>query len=301
MRLSAIDANLLAALDALLTERNVTRAAARVGVGQPAMSHALARLREHFGDPLLVPKGRQLALTERGHKLVRPVAAAMAALGDVFVEGDLFVPARSARAFVVAAADLMSLLFLPRLVRRLRRIAPGVTLTLWPLVARSTEAILDNGVELALGVYEDIPATMNQEQLFTDEWVVVMSRRHPAARKAALTLDDYVRHPHVECAPHGRLAPRLDRVLASLGRRRTVAVQVPYWSVIPEVLAAGPYLHTVIARGAARLAQTAELVVRPLPMRMAPMVFSQLWRRSHDDDAGHRWLRAEVARAAGAR
>ena len=301
MRLSAIDANLLIALYALLSERNVTRAAARVGVGQPAMSHSLGRLRDHFRDPLLVKKGRELVLTERGHRLVRPVAEAMASLRDVFVEGDLFVPARSARQFVVAAADLMSMLFVPRLVRRLRQKAPGVTLQLWPLVARSTDAILDNGVELALGVFEDVPVTMNQEPLFTDDWACLLSPRHAAARKPALTLDDYVKYPHVECAPHGRLSPRLDRVLAALGRRRNIALQVPYWSLIPEVLAAGPYLHTVIARGAARLAATAELAVRPLPLAMAPMVFSQLWRRSHDDDAGHQWLRREVALAARAR
>jgi len=145
-------------------------------------------------------------------------------------------------------------------------------------------------------VYEDIPTAMNQEQLFQDEWVCIMSRRHPAARKK-FSLDDYVRYPHVECAPHGRLAPRMDRLLAALGKRRNVAIQVPYWTLIPEVLAAGPYLHTVIARGARRLAKMADIEIRPMPFAAPPMTFTQIWRRNLDDDAGHRWFREQVADA----
>src|SRR5450432_77026 len=125
MKISGIDANLLIALDALLSERNVTRAAARLGVGQPALSYSLARLREHFKDPLLVRKGRELILSERAARLLEPASVAAAALAAVFEEHPN-LDLRSARSFVVASADLFSLRFVPEIERTLRREAPGV-------------------------------------------------------------------------------------------------------------------------------------------------------------------------------
>src|SRR5579883_1186226 len=165
MKISGIDANLLVALDALLKERNVTRAAARLGVGQPALSHSLARLRHHFKDPLLVAKGRELHLSPKAARLVEPVAEAAAALGAVFTERpalDLEAP----RKLVVACADLFALRFVPAIAASLRRAAPAVELEVRQLGARSTEAIVADGVDVAFGVFEDVPPTLNQQHLF---------------------------------------------------------------------------------------------------------------------------------------
>src|ERR1051325_4759294 len=127
MKISGIDANLLIALDALLRECNVTRAAKRLGISQPALSHSLARLRAHFKDPLLVAKGRQLVLSERAARLVAPVAAATAALNDVFAEPPLS-DLRAHRSFVISCADLFAHRFVPSFVRSLAADAPGIEL-----------------------------------------------------------------------------------------------------------------------------------------------------------------------------
>src|SRR5579864_3452242 len=141
MKLSGIDANLLAALDALLQERSVTRAAKRLGVGQPAVSHSLARLREHFGDPLLVLKGRAYTLTPRAQQLAGVVTNAARALADVFEDAPAFVPATSCQRFVVACSDLLGSILVPELLRVMGSEAAKVELELKPLVGRSADSI----------------------------------------------------------------------------------------------------------------------------------------------------------------
>jgi DNA-binding transcriptional LysR family regulator len=128
MQLRAIDTNLITALHALLCEQNVTRAAKRVGLGQSSMSHALARLRAHFGDPLLAPVGRKLVLTELGKQLREPVAAAVAQLELVFAPRESFEPATSQRTFRIASTDNLALYILPRLMASLQKTAPGIDL-----------------------------------------------------------------------------------------------------------------------------------------------------------------------------
>src|SRR6266851_20686 len=197
MKLSGIDANLLAALDALLREKSVTRAARRLGVGQPALSHSLARLREHFNDPLLVLKGRNYVLTDKAQKLAGVASNATRALADVFEERPSFDAATSSYRFVVACSDLFGILVVAELLRTLRREAEHVEVELRALVAASTKSILDGGVDLALGIFEDVPASMNQQQLYDDPAVCVVRANHAEIGKR-MTLETYGKLPHLE-------------------------------------------------------------------------------------------------------
>src|SRR5579864_5503602 len=152
MRLSGIDANLLVSLDALLREKSVTRAAKRLGVGQPAVSHSLARLREHFRDPLLVLKGRAYVLTPRAQQLSGVVANASRALADVFEDPPAFVAATSSQRFVVACSDLLGTILVPELLRVMGREAANVEFELRPLLGQSANGILDEDVDLGVGL-----------------------------------------------------------------------------------------------------------------------------------------------------
>jgi DNA-binding transcriptional LysR family regulator len=297
MKLSDIDTNLLLALEALLTERSVTRAAARLGVGQPAMSHSLARLREHFGDPLLVRRGRDLVLSEKARALLDSVTQATAALSRVFEERPGFDPA-APRRFAVACTDLFSLRFVPELLATVEREAPGVELEVRPLVARSTEQILGDGVDLAFGVFEDVPPAINQEHLFSDPFVCVVRADHPAVEHEALSLESYVSLPHLEVAPAPQSRPgaRIDRVLAAQGLKRRVKSRVPYFLLAAQILARTDQALTMTRSYAGVLATLGSLRVVAAPIELPPLAFSQIWLHRSDDDPGHRWLRATTAR-----
>jgi DNA-binding transcriptional LysR family regulator len=295
MKLSGIDANLLAALDALLREKSVTRAAKQLGVGQPALSHSLSRLRDHFKDELLVLKGRNYVLTDKAEKLVGAVGNATRALSQVFEEQPTFDAATSSSRFVVACSDLFGILVIPELLRTLRREAEHVEVELRAVVATSKESILDGGVDLALGVFEDLPSSINQQSLYDDPAVCVVRANHEQVGQR-LTLETYGKLPHLEVAPlTDSMGPHIDRALAAIGIRRRVTLRVPYYLLAPHILEQSDHVATLSASGAAVLAQMAPLRVVPPPIELASYRYSQIWQNRHNDDRGHTWLRQRVA------
>jgi DNA-binding transcriptional LysR family regulator len=296
MRISGIDANLLIALNALLSERNVTRAAARIGVGQSALSHSLARLREHFKDPLLIQRGRELHLSEKALRLVEPVAVAAAAFATIFEER-AGLDLRSARHFVLGAADLFSLRFVPELERTLRRQAPRVTLEVRPLADRATEAILSDGVDLAFGVFEDLPPRVNQQHLFQDPFVCVVAADHPTVGPS-LSLRAFTQLPHLEVAPAPKARPgqRIDRILSAKGMGRRVQTRVAYFLLAARILESSNQVLTMTRIFAEELTKAARVRIVKCPLAIPPLSFSQIWLRQHDEDPMHRWLRETCAR-----
>ena len=294
-----LDLNLLVVLDALLAERSVTRAASRLGLSQSATSHALARLRDHFGDPLLVRTGGKLVLTARANDLAEPVRGALAQLDGALRGARAFDPARARRAFTVAMADHLAALLLPPLHARIARTAPAVDLRV-AAVHREIEAELDSDatdllVTMSTG---DDAQGLYQQRLFDDRYVCLVRRGHPAARRA-LTAEAYAALPHLLIAPRGGRGV-VDRELAARGLARRVAVQVPHALVAPHVVAASDLVLTAIARFARAYAAILPLDVIDVPLELPAVTCRQRWHeRSHHDPA-HAWLRARVAEAAGA-
>ncbi len=296
MKLSGIDANLLAALDALLRDKSVTRAARRLGVGQPALSHSLARLRAHFKDDLLVLKGRNYVLTDRAEKLAPVVAHATRALAEVFEERPSFDAATSSYRFVVACSDLFGILIIPELLRTLRREAEHVEIELRSIVATSKESLLEGGVDLALGIFEDVPASFNQQSLYEDPAVCVVRANHDQVGKR-LTLETYGKLPHMEIGSAADAIPGLhiDRALAAIGKRRRVTLRVPYYLLAPHVLEHSDHVATLSASGADVLASMARLRVVDPPIALPSYKYSQIWQNRHNDDRAHIWLRERIA------
>jgi DNA-binding transcriptional LysR family regulator len=296
MKLSGIDANLLAALDALLREKSVTRAARRLGVGQPAVSHSLSRLRAHFKDDLLVLKGRSYVLTDKAEKLVSVVANATRGLAEVFEERPNFDAATSSYRFVVACSDLFGILVIPELLRTLKREAEHVAVELRAIVATSKESILEGGVDLALGIFEDMPSSINQQSLYDDPAVCVVRANHEKVGKR-LTLETYGKLPHLEIGPTADSISgmRIDRALAAIGKRRHVTLRVPYYLLAPHILEQTDHVATLSASGAEILAKMARLRVVEPPIELPSYKFSQIWQNSHNDDQAHTWLRERIA------
>jgi DNA-binding transcriptional LysR family regulator len=296
MKLAGIDANMLAALDALLREKSVTRAARRLGVGQPAVSHTLSRLRAHFKDELLVLNGRDYVLTKKAEKLAGVVANATRALAEVFEDTPSFDAATSSYRFVVACSDLFGVLVIPELLRTLKREAEHVEVELRAIVTSSKESILSGGVDLALGIFEDVPLGINQQSLYDDPAVCVVRANHEQVGQR-LTLEAYGTLPHLEIGPIADAISGLhiDRALAAVGKSRRVTLRVPYYLLAPHILEHTDHVATLSASGAEILVKMARLRVVEPPIALPAFRYSQIWENSHNDDGAHTWLRKRIA------
>nr|WP_277402234.1 LysR family transcriptional regulator [Achromobacter insuavis] len=286
--------NLLVVLDALLHERNLTRAAARLPMSQPAMSHALARLRALLGDPLFHRTRGGLRPTPHALALEAPLRDVLAQVRRLLA-GAVFEPAASRRAFRLAMSDYGASVLLPPLMRRLRRDAPGIDLEI-SYASRSgmIAGVADGQLDLALAVFGETPAEIQRAVLFEESFVCVAD----AAAGLPSTLADYLARPHVlVAASQDQRAAEVDAALARIGQSRRVALRLPHWTAAPAVLA-GTDLVLTVARRAVE-PPPAGLTVGPVPFAIAPLGFEMIWHQRADADAGLGWLRALLGQLAG--
>ena len=290
MRLAGIDLNLLTALDALLDESNVTRAARRLGVTQPAASHALARLRDELGDPLLVRTPAGMQPTPRARELRPAVRAALAAAETVLQPAPPFDPATAERTFVATIPDQAGFQLLPRLMPALAATAPGVRLDLRPPPTDISGALAAGDLELAVGVWRDRPLAMRDELLWDETFACVVRKGSPAAR-GSLTLERYLALDHLLVAPGGTPGSFVDDLLASKGHYRRIALVVPQFLIAPAVVAATDLAWTAPAGLARAFAELVPLTVREPPIALPGFAIAMRWHLRVERDPGLAWLR----------
>ncbi len=298
MRLRSVDLNLLVALDALLEERHVSRAALRVGLSQPAMSNALARLRATFGDALLVRTPGGMEPTARGLELAGRVRQVLRQVERVLTPDAGFEPARCERRFVLRMSDLLGRLFLPGIARALRREAPLAALEIVHLSpAQTVQALEADGCDLALSMGLAHGGSILRQPLLPDRMVCVMRRGHPAAR-GRLGLERLLGLQHLRVSISPVDSRFVDDALARLGHRRRVAANVPHWLVVPEVLRATDLVAVMPERFADVLARAVDgFARRGLPLPETSFEWSLYWHRRHEGSRQHKWLRGIVADA----
>lgn len=297
------DLNLLIALDALLQEENVSRAAARVGLSTPAMSHALARLRAQVGDPLLVRAGQRMVRTPRADTLRPRVEAVVREARAVLAPPPVEDVREVVRTFRVHTSDhLVNVLGgeLDRLVRE----APGVTLAVMPCSSESPGQLRDGTADLAIGVfdyspYSDLPTDLRIQQLYQDDFTCVVRADHPGVGRT-LSLAQYAALDHVQIAPRGAPGGYVDDLLARHGLRRRIARALPYFLAGLALVAETDYLLTCSLTLARRMRRRfgLRLVKPPAELGLEPYPITQLWHPRHDRDPPHRWLRERVVEAA---
>ncbi|MFO0674817.1 MAG: LysR family transcriptional regulator [Polyangiaceae bacterium] len=290
------DFGLLVSLDALLQEGSVTGAARRVGLSTPAMSHALARVRDRLGDPILVRSGRGMLLTPRAEALKPQVHDVVRAARRALEPERPFVASELSRTFVVHATDYVLTVLGAEVDRILRREAPGVRLRFVPNTLDDPAALRDEGSDLAVGIYGELPQEMRHRRLLTDRFVCVVRKGHPSA-DTRLTLEQFVALPHIQVAPRGKPGGYLDDVLAERGLARTVARAVPYFVTALQLAAETDYVLTISERIAQRFAGPLSLDVREVPLKLRPYALSLVWHPRVDAEAGHRFLRDVFLRA----
>src|SRR3954451_5032021 len=232
-----IDLNLLVALDALLDERTVTRAAARLGYTQPTISGMLARLRNLFGDPLFVRTQRGVQPTPRAQALALPLKQLLAD-GRSLVERETFNPASAQATFTVSANDYMQHALLVPFVKALRSEARNVRLAIAPPIVEGLSDILARErIDLAVTIPEFAALELRSRLLYRERYVVAARPRHPLARRSAMSIETFCAFDHVLVSPTGgSFEGPTDRALARLGRRRPVRYSVPSFLLLPELL-----------------------------------------------------------------
>lgn len=298
MRLRSVDLNLLVALDALLEERHVSRAAQRVGLSQPAMSNALARLRATFGDALLVRTPRGMEATARGLELASQVRQVLAQVERVLTPEASFDPARCERRFVLRMSDLLSRLFLPAIAQALLREAPLASLDLAHLSpAQTVQAMEGDACDLAVSMGLEHGGSIVRQPLLADRMICVMRQGHPAAR-GHFDVPRLLKLQHLRVSISPVDSRFVDDALARLGQRRRVAANVPHWLVVPEVLRTTDLVAVMPQRLADLMARPADgFARRDLPLPETDFEWALYWHRRHEGSAQHAWLRGLVRRA----
>lgn len=291
------DLAMLLSLDALLQEGSVTGAAKRVGLSTPAMSHALARIRERLGDPVLVRAGRGMVLTPRAEALKPSVNAVVEQARRALEPERPFSPAELDRGFVVHASDYVLTVLGTEVDRALRSESPRLALRYVPNALDDAAQLRAGGSDLAVGIYGELPPEMRSRQLLTDRFVCVHRRAHPGVGKR-LTLERFLSLSHVQIAPRGSPGGYVDDVLRQKGHTRRVLRAVPYFRAALELVAQTDDLLTVSERIARRLAPALGLEIHEVPLPLRPYALSLVWHPRHDADPGHRFLREVFVRAA---
>ena len=294
VNLAKLDLNLLVAFDALASEGSVTRAAAKVGLGQSAMSHALGRLRTAFGDELFIRTPTGMRPTPRATALVEPIRAALGKIEAIVAPPEEFDPATAEREFVVGLPDSTEVLLVPRLLAYLRETAPGVRLLIRSVDRYRILQDLDDGrVDLGIGLFEEGAAHHKRRLLHRDNYLCVFN---PAlvGVQPPISLEDYVRLPHVLTSLVESAHGVVDDALAKLGLTRQIALTSPRFTAVPFVVREAPVIATMHSRVARFFAGSMGLAVSPAPVELPDFAISMIWHASFDDDPANRWLRETI-------
>jgi DNA-binding transcriptional LysR family regulator len=298
MDIRAVDLNLLKAFDALHSERAVTRAASRIGLSQPAMSHALSRLRGLFSDDLFVRTPGGMEPTARAREIAPLVSSAIERIEAALNLGAGFDPATSSAIFTAGMGEYAEVALVGWLAEAFSRAAPHATLRLLSLHGADAPEQLERGtVDVAVAHLRAMPPTIETRLLFRDPFVVVARQGH-AITKAPLTVEIYAAQNHVLVSPRGDASGALDRLLVDYGQRRRVALLVATYLAVPAALAASDLIATVPSRAASLIAAHAALATLPLPIDHAATV-SIAWHRRTTSEPAQAWFRGLLTEAAG--
>ncbi|SEN11155.1 DNA-binding transcriptional regulator, LysR family [Stigmatella aurantiaca] len=295
--LSRVNLNLLVALDALLTEASVTKAAARLGLTQSALSHALRQLREVFGDALLIRGRGGMVLTPRAQQLAVPIRRGLLELQRALHDEPLFEPSTAVHRFTLATSDYFASIILPPLLALLRTEAPKVDLDVRPVDERRTPELLESGaVDLVIQAFPTPAPALRQQKLFEEGFSCIVRQDHPEVNRR-LELAQYLRLPHVLISPRGEGEGIVDQVLAKQGLSRRIALRLPFFLTAPLVITRSDLVLTAPRRMVEGFAQAWRLQVLKPPLPLPTFNTVQLWHERYEDDPAHRWLRDALMRA----
>jgi DNA-binding transcriptional LysR family regulator len=288
-----VDLNLLVTLRALLTERNVTRAAERLHLSQPSVSVQLGKLRRIFADPLLIAGPRGMLPTRRAVELLGPLQDALAGVDRVLQPSAPFDPARAQLTWHIAAADYAEYTIVLPVLPRLRTLAPGVRIAVHQMTpARLLKQLETGAIDLAFATTDEVPQHLRGHVLFRERYVLAARKGH-SALKRRLTPGGFADLDYVLVSPDGGgFRGVTDTILDALGKKRRVVLSVPHFLFVPEVLQRSDLVAMLPSRLVARRAR--HLQVREAPINIPGYEMAMVWHERSHLDAAHSWLREQI-------
>ncbi len=295
LQLATFDLNLLLVFDAVMETRSVTRAADKLGLSQPALSHALNRLRWRVKDQLFVRTSEGMMPTPRAELLAEPVRRILADLQRALA-AEVFAPETAERTFSIAVNNYSALVLAAPVYSACRAQAPGVKLNFRPSGTLDAVEMLDRGeLDLAILGRPPAPGRLRSELLVEDQFVAVVRRGHPAAR-AALSAEALAGTSHLVISSSGDDVDFVAAELSSRGLTRSVSAEAPYLSA-GAILLQSDMLAVMGRRVAEEFRRAYPIEILELPIASPPVCASLVWHSRFDDDDGHKWLRKLVASA----
>jgi len=290
MRFGRLDLNLLVALDALLTEKSVSLAADRLCLSQSATSSALGRLRDYFGDDLLVVKGRNMILTTRAEELIEPVRAVLEQVRTTIAVAPEFIPATADRQIRMMASDYSTQVLLAEAIAELSKEAPGMRFEIQPMHEAPVEALERGYIDLLVTIDYAIAADHPSQILFEDDYVVVGWDGNPAMQ-GPMTRDLYFDHGHVTARfGRARVPAFEDWFVRRQKQQRRVEVIAPTFLSLPGLVVNTNRIATIHRRMAEMVTRNMPLVMRELPFDIPPIRESCQWHLSNNNDRALRWV-----------
>jgi DNA-binding transcriptional LysR family regulator len=290
-----LDLNLMRVFDALMIERRVSLAADRIGLTQPALSNALARLRNAVGDELFTRSPSGMQPTPFATDIAPVVRDALQSLEQAIIRRTTFDCATSARRFRVAMTDIGEVYFLPKLMQHIEAQAPGVTIA----TVRNSEIdvageLAAGDVDLALGWMPKLGSGFFQKRLFEQHHRCIMSARHPLA-KGALTLPRFLRASHAVVSSAGTGHARVEAIMRQRGVKRIIALELPHFAAVPYIIRDTELIATVPEKLADCAIEPFGLIVRPPPIDELSFQVNMFWHRRVHKDEANKWMRDTIA------
>lgn len=296
MDIRKIDLNLLLVLEVLLRAQSVTRAAEALAMSQPAMSLALRKLRATFDDPLFIRRSRGISPTPRAQQLLVPLQNLLDQVRDEVLRRPGFDPVTARRTFTFNMADVGELVFLPRLLARVRTLAPGIDLrTVSTPPERLAEAMEQGAIDLAVGYFPNLRgASIYQQRLFTHSFACVVRAGHPLAG-GKLSKKQFLAAEHVVVQQEGKSHELFENALLAQGLSRRVVLSVPHFLALPLVIAESDLVATVPYAIGKSIARMTGVTLLPPPIQVSRAEVKQLWHARFHTDPENRWMRGVIA------
>lgn len=294
MELHEIDLNLLVVFNQLLVERRVSKAADNLGISQPAVSNSLAKLRRIFGDELFLRTPKGMEPTPFADQLAESVSYALAMIHSGVNQRTSFDPAKERRSFTVGMTDIGEIYFLPDLIARVKRDAPGVALSTVRNTTVNLREELESGkVDLAVGLLPQLKAGFFQRRLFRQRYVCLMRRGHRLDKKR-ISLAEYSGAEHLVVVSAGTGHGKVDELLQRSGVARNVQLTVPHFVSVGHILQRSDLITTVPEKLAERLLEPFGLAKVPHPARLPEIAINAFWHAKYHRSPANRWLRSVI-------